>query len=1509
MSQEMGICAIVPRDQQGYQPRVFGMGILVSDTEVVTCAHVIDGALDLKGRRPADDAVVSVCFPFAGKQVCLDARVDATRWFPPSNASDHPDIAVIRLVAPAPASVERAALRKYNFTRLADHPLKVYGFQSKVLSDGSWVSHPTGETSEGRIVGPLPGGRAQFDGLPVTGAAVQHGFSGAGVYDPNQDAVVGMVVETDKDRTKRVSQIIGTPSLEAALGTREGSASAKARDVVVRFGLKATRTRFQLLAKRFLSTYLGTAGRPVPFGGRNDEITRLNHWLDDPTRPHHLLITAPAGSGKTALIVRWIEQLPIDLTVVFVPISIRYETNRAADVYQALAAQLAAVLEVRPPAPPLDAEEFYKEKVIEYLDELSRSDRQCLVVIDGLDEAVRWKLDEAMLPDDLRRGLRIVASARLLAGDKGPADWLRRLGWHGPGERAEAMPIGPLTPGGIADVLEKQGIDASVSSNVGELIKDLYRVTEHGDPLLLSLLLADLFPLAASGVDLPARLSPSDLKNMDAGLDHYFKQWFGDQEKAWKQNAEEFDREILEALLAILSCALGPIRLAVMDEMLRRVLPTVRVVSARTVEPLRRFVLGDGVEVSYVLSHPKLAQYLQYTYFGNSATIRSVREQFVSWGRDVLALLNAGSMADASVLDYVLPYHAQHLRDANAPRDAFLELVSNGWRLAWETRDVTYRGFAADVRNAWDVLRQARRAKDPDTWEVSTLAGEVRCGLCLTSIWSIGIKVGPRLLERCVAMDLLTLPQALMMASIDDSLQSRAERLNAFSAYLPEDERLQEARDVFDLTLTCLPNRDDLPDEIVSGILSALAPWLPEDVLPKAIATADDIRDELHRIVALLAFEPRLIAEDGQQKIHMRALDSAKRTFSWDQALAFARVIPRLPPELVHEALRVAGTLRDEDAYITALAACAARLKPGARELVLEQAVASLEQCNDPAPISRIMVARALPEDHEFRIELLNLALASLRSIFPPDNLSPTLAVLGEVLPPSERDLLLLAAQHGVELGRNTYQSTVSPRAHSAAFEAISSFLSKEALSSALNSARRVADGFACAHALVQLARRLTGDARVAYEAIARRMLADSAFAGGEGLNQDAFLALSDSLTDLPVDTVLQMAQSISVQPVRNRALAAVVPRLPAQQRVEVLASALVEVVAGGGIYIGANPRGDAIRVALDALAPSERNHALQVAVKAASEQESESRRVESLVELAPHLQGALLKQATDTALRHAMQTEKASNRGELLSLVVPILQGRQRETALAAIDAIPDAEIRLDAFSNCAAALTEPRRKAALDIAYRLITDESGKRFRLDTYLVQAASLISHDDLDWFRAALRQLSSVRRGRDFEALAKMIVRFPDLLPEISEKIAPDDRMDAVTELFRLAPDRFAHALHAELTNAANKVSARVSGFQTACPLMLPETRRAVASAILRSIGEEDLASLPVLLPWLPRRDALFALTKLLETFPRQVRKISLRSLIASSDVLVTIGGEEMVESVCRDIVDFYGWWP
>jgi hypothetical protein len=143
--------------------------------------------------------------------------------------------------------------------------------------------------------------------------------------------------------------------------------------------------------EQFLATYLGSADEPVPFGGRAGMLAELDHWLVNPHMPRRLLLWGPAGRGKSALIVRWLAHRAAEPMaghhLIFLPISIRFGTNRAELFHHALAAALAVLFgeDLKPPV--ADPIEHYKGFATDWLRRTGELDRPLLLVVDGLDEA------------------------------------------------------------------------------------------------------------------------------------------------------------------------------------------------------------------------------------------------------------------------------------------------------------------------------------------------------------------------------------------------------------------------------------------------------------------------------------------------------------------------------------------------------------------------------------------------------------------------------------------------------------------------------------------------------------------------------------------------------------------------------------------------------------------------------------------------------------------------------------------------------------------------------------------------------------------------------------------------------------------------------------------------------------------------------------------------------------------------------------------------------------------
>jgi hypothetical protein len=374
MSKSAGVCAIIPTGQDGLSPQVFGMGILVSPTVVVTCAHVVRDVLNLAGGSPIGRPI-SICFPFAPDQARKKGVVDAARWFPPGNVPGAlSDIAVIVLDEAAPASVEPAVLKRHSVTQSGIDKPTAYGFRSVAIGD-TWRSHPRGEHAVGDIVGSLPGGMGQFDGNVFSGAKIERGYSGAGVHDPHRGAVVGMVVEASKDPGRRIANFIDASSLCRALGISEAALDYRPQAALIE-KLRAN------------------------FVGRTKAIGEIEAWIKAKGAPAHCVIEAPAGYGKSALLARLLKRHP---EWIYHFVREEDQQHTATTLLQSLCAQLSDRLGETRAYEGLLPTDLKKEFVrlqerAKHLFEL----KGLAIVVDGLDESVREGSENVLQPELFR---------------------------------------------------------------------------------------------------------------------------------------------------------------------------------------------------------------------------------------------------------------------------------------------------------------------------------------------------------------------------------------------------------------------------------------------------------------------------------------------------------------------------------------------------------------------------------------------------------------------------------------------------------------------------------------------------------------------------------------------------------------------------------------------------------------------------------------------------------------------------------------------------------------------------------------------------------------------------------------------------------------------------------------------------------------------------------------------------------------------------------------------------
>ncbi|MEU7694041.1 nSTAND1 domain-containing NTPase [Microbispora hainanensis] len=167
--------------------RPVGLGFLVGQQQIVTCAHVVNSALGREQREPAgppDDTLIFVDFPLGGDGRHSHVRpAKIVRWRP---GGVHPfewsDIAGLELLEPPPQSTAPARLRVTGSP--AGTYVQVWGF----LHNRRVMGHVTGE-----LLGAADPVRSQVDRRITSRMTAAPGFSGGPVWHRDSGEVVGML--------------------------------------------------------------------------------------------------------------------------------------------------------------------------------------------------------------------------------------------------------------------------------------------------------------------------------------------------------------------------------------------------------------------------------------------------------------------------------------------------------------------------------------------------------------------------------------------------------------------------------------------------------------------------------------------------------------------------------------------------------------------------------------------------------------------------------------------------------------------------------------------------------------------------------------------------------------------------------------------------------------------------------------------------------------------------------------------------------------------------------------------------------------------------------------------------------------------------------------------------------------------------------------------------------------------------------------------------------------------
>lgn len=851
-----------------------GSGFLIASDLVVTCAHVI------KDTPPGHG--VSVNFGqrlVAGKLERLDHADD---WAIIRLYSCLTDIKPLKIVADLPK--DRAEWEAFGFPSVA---------QNEGLLLRGTIHESYGRDSERRSTTVLH--------CPQLSTSDPHGFSGSPVCV--RDHVIGMIrqiIPAPEGAAAQFDILYACPGsvLAAGVGRKVQGTFAVEESLVSRFtGLTGGMPSPAATATvSLLERYLGTRAHPVPFGGRDQDLRDLNDWLDGGRAPI-LLLVAPTGYGKTALVCHWVESLQErpDLGLVFLPISRRFSMSLEGDVWPALLGRLARLYRVEAPTEltPRVAHTWLAQHLRKPLPDGQR----LLLLIDGLDEADGWSWPSGAIPVELPAGHRILVTARERRNDE--SSRLRSELDLRPA-LVTTRSLDRLSLSAVTDALSALRSRLGPAGEDPAFARKLYRLSNDGDPLVLELLLDELQTPQGRASLL------ADSISLKPGLAGLWDRMTNTVERG------AFDRESPAWRLAgVLVSAVAPLSRDALMELTGQ-----ESASAfdRARAPIQRWL--HETPSGYVFSHPRLREFLSEEKLSQKER-RFWDQSLLRWCEQRLADAWARQDID-DIPDYVLQGMCVHLARLNSAPERWQRILSADYRRTWDRRPMGIVGLQRDVSSLLQYL-QRKLLADPSAHDIAPILPlYLRTWLWLGSIRSQANSLPASLITALVQWGRWTGAHALshlrlrMQSAPDSSPSSPELALEVVAAavisLLPDDL----LRDGIELAIELMAAASRSTEEIWKVLIPRIAAACPElastyakqiphsgkgidilfrlaEAMPPNFASAS----KLLRTEALAALD----ALDGEQKfnatIHFvdRLLPDRRASYL-TEALAYAKSFP-----------------------------------------------------------------------------------------------------------------------------------------------------------------------------------------------------------------------------------------------------------------------------------------------------------------------------------------------------------------------------------------------------------------------------------------------------------------------------------------------------------------------------------------------------------------------------------------------------------------------------------------
>ncbi len=466
------------------------------------------------------------------------------------------------------------------------------------------------------------------------------------------------------------------------------------------------------------------------FVGQKETIQRVADFAAQ-QEPGYLLIEAPAGHGKSALLAHLIAQHQrgtwvhaVRPTLLYFFIRQSYYQHTAIRFLQAINAQMLNQLRIEGGVPAdlddLRAQfsELWKGTVTK-----ASKEQPLLVLIDGLDESS--ETDDitiaATLPALLADYVHIVVTSRpnpepqQQVGSTHPFRWANRLSLH------------TLRVEEVGALLRKYGL---ISENGDKIALRIHGVTK-GVPLFARFVCQDV-----------VEKGENILTSLEADPPEDVKAYFREQFRLLEQKAES---DLTWQILGLLTQCAGSIASVEIADLLEQ--PSHRI--RKALQPIQRYLLGQE---RFELMHIELRQILLKETHHKEVDV--YQKQLLAWGDRYKA-----ARWPPITPEYLMRHYGQHLVRAKRQADLY-KLISEAWMQAHVQVLGSYNTFLKEVDRVWDVAHESGRAKGNQKQLSQGIAMQVKCLLAYSSVASLSNRLPPSLTIALLNDGLWTKPQA-----------------------------------------------------------------------------------------------------------------------------------------------------------------------------------------------------------------------------------------------------------------------------------------------------------------------------------------------------------------------------------------------------------------------------------------------------------------------------------------------------------------------------------------------------------------------------------------------------------------------------------------------------------------------------------------------------------------------------------------------------------------------------